>query len=270
MSLMFASDLDRTLIYSPSALQLPGEDHEAPTLVSVEVLEGRPHSFMTLATARALERLDQGGVLVPTTTRTMAQFQRVRFPGFRPRYAITSNGGNILIDGQPDASWRRHTAAAIARCAATLDEVRAELRARTSAAWTLKRRIGDDLFCYAVVDLETMPDDFITGWRTWCEARGWRVSVQGRKIYSIPGPLAKEAAMTEVAQRVGVDRVLAAGDGVLDAGFLVTADAGMRPPHGELEALGWHHPSVAIAARAGVLAAEDITEWFESELATAS
>ena len=39
---MVASDLDRTLIYSPSALQLPTTDEEAPNLVSVEVLEG-PH-----------------------------------------------------------------------------------------------------------------------------------------------------------------------------------------------------------------------------------
>ena len=266
-NVLIVSDLDRTLIYSASALQLPYTDEEAPTLVCVEILDGRPHSFLTLDASRRLTAIASAATFVPTTTRTMAQYKRVHFPGVSPTYAITSNGGNILIDGQPDLQWHRSTASAIADCDVDLVGVRAELKRRTQGDWALKRRVGDDLFCYAVVEPTTMPDDFIESWTAWCADRGWRVSVQGRKIYAIPNPLTKERAMLAVARRVGVDRVVAAGDGALDAGFLASADAGIRPPHGELAALGWQHPGVEISERPGVLAADDITSWFANQVA---
>ena len=268
-TVLVVSDLDRTLIYSATALQLPCADEEAPTLVCVEVLDGRPHSFLTLAATRRLTEIAGSSTFVPTTTRTMAQYGRVRFPGVAPSYAITSNGGNILIDGRPDEQWHRSTASAIADCEVNLLEVRAELKRRTHGDWAVKRRVGDDLFCYVVVEPTTMPDDFIASWTTWCSDRGWRVSVQGRKIYAIPNPLTKERAMLAVARRVGVDRIVAAGDGALDAGFLAAADAGIRPPHGELAALGWQHPGVHVSGRPGVLAADDITSWFAGQVGLA-
>lgn len=263
---MIASDLDRTLIYSPGALQLSTADEDSPHLISVEILDGRPHSFMTVTASRRLAELSRAAVFVPTTTRTMAQYQRVRFPGVSPSYAITSNGGNILVDGLPDEIWHRSTASAIAACSATLAEVKHELRIRSQDDWAIKRRVGDELFCYIVVDLDQLPDDFIESWTAWCTERDWRVSVQGRKIYAIPLPLSKERAMTAVARRIGAERVVAAGDGSLDAGFLSVADAGIRPPHGELAAVNWEHPNVVIAARAGVLAADDITTWFADQI----
>ncbi len=263
---LVVSDLDRTLIYSASALQLPHADEDAPTLACVEVLDGRPQSFLTLAAARRLAEIGSVATFVPTTTRTMAQYRRVRFPGVTATYAITSNGGNILIDGQPDEQWHRSTASAIADCDVDLVSVRAELKRRTQGEWALKRRVGDDLFCYLVVEPTKMPDDFIESWTSWCTDRGWRVSVQGRKIYAIPHPLTKERAMLAVARRVDAERIVAAGDGALDAGFLIAADAGMRPPHGELAASGWQHPDVEVSPRPGVLAADDITSWFAAQV----
>ena len=265
-SVLVVSDLDRTLIYSASALQLLSTDEQAPTLVCVEVLDGRPHSFLSLAAARRLAEISTTATFVPTTTRTVAQYRRVHFPGVEPAYAITSNGGNILVAGRPDEQWRRSTASAIAECGVDMVGVRAELKQRTQGDWALKRRVGDELFCYVVVEPTAMPDDFVPSWTTWCSDRGWRVSVQGRKIYAIPDPLTKERAMQAVARRVGVERVVAAGDGALDAGFLAAADAGIRPPHGELAALGWQHPGVDVSARPGVLAADDITFWFAAQI----
>jgi hydroxymethylpyrimidine pyrophosphatase-like HAD family hydrolase len=263
---MIASDLDRTLIYSAGALQLSTDDEDSPNLISVEIMDGRPHSFMTMSASRRLTKLSRIATFVPTTTRTMAQYRRVRFPGVAPSYAITSNGGNILIDGRQDDHWHRSTASAVASCSATLSEVKHELRNRSQDDWALKRRVGDELFCYIVVDLQHVPEDFIESWTAWCAARDWRVSVQGRKIYAIPLPLSKERAMTAVARRIGADRVLAAGDGSLDAGFLAAADAGIRPRHGELAETNWQHPTVQIAEHAGVLAADDITCWFGAQV----
>ncbi len=270
MTLMIATDLDRTLIYSASALDLQMSDEHAPALVSVEILDGRPQSYTPLTAVRRLEMLSAVATLVPLTTRTIAQFDRVHFPGTVPKYAITSNGGHILLDGVSDPGWHASVVSSILRCDAGLAEVKAELRRRTHGSWALKRRVGDDLFCYLVADLATIPADFVPSWTDWCEARGWRVSVQGRKIYAIPEPLRKERAMLAVGERVGADRIIAAGDGALDAGFLKTADAGIRPAHGELAAMQWTHPTVSVTEHRGVLAANDITEWFSEQQAPRS
>ncbi len=56
--------------------------------------------------------------------------------------------------------------------------------------------------------------------------------------------------------------MFAAGDGALDAPMLEAADAGIRPCHGELEALDWQHPTVAVTEAAGVSAGEEILAWF--------
>ena len=63
MPVLVASDLDRTLIYSPSALALTMPDARAPRLLCVEVHEARPLSFMTETAAGLLT------VLLPRTRR---------------------------------------------------------------------------------------------------------------------------------------------------------------------------------------------------------
>lgn len=264
---LVASDLDRTLIYSPAALQLPMPDEQAPTLIAVEVLDGRPHSFMTERACVLLRSLADKAMFVPTTTRTVSQFRRVRFLGVQPEWAVTSNGGNLLHHGVPDAEWNEGVLAAIESAGADLAAVRRELRDRADGDWVLKRRVADELFCYLVVELEAMPTGFLAGWRDWCADHGWQVSVQGRKIYSIPRSLSKEAALAEVTARVQSTRVLAAGDGALDAGFLSAADAAIRPPHGELHQLGWSIDGLTVGDRPGVLAGEAILDWFLAQVA---
>ena len=111
----------------------------------------------------------------------------------------------------------------------------------------LNRKVADNLFCYLVVDLSTLPATFLDDWTGWCAQRGWVVSMQGRKIYALPRGLTKEAALGEVMRRAGADRLLAAGDGALDAGFLAMADAAIRPPHGELAETGWRAAHVQVA-----------------------
>jgi hydroxymethylpyrimidine pyrophosphatase-like HAD family hydrolase len=92
----------------------------------------------------------------------------------------------------------------------------------------------------------------------WCADGGWRVSVQGRRLYCVPGPLTKAAAVDEVRRRTGATGVLAAGDSLLDADLLESADVAVRPAHGELHDLGWRRPHLEVTSSAGVLAGEEI------------
>ena len=256
-----AVDLGRTIVQSAPALALGGDEVD---LVCVQHLAGAPLSFLTAAAAGMLAELHGLATLVPTTTRTREQYARVRLPGISPGYAVVANGGHLLVDGVSDPDWHAGVRSALA-AGATLGSVEAHLDRVATGGWVLKRRVADDLFCYLVVEREAVPPGFLAGLGTWCAAHGWAVSVQGRKVYLIPDGLSKAAAVREVAGRTGATRVLAAGDSLLDAGMLDAAHAGVRPPHGELEATAWSRPHVARTPRPGVLAGEDIARWLLAE-----
>ncbi|MFE3635177.1 HAD family hydrolase [Streptomyces sp. NPDC059168] len=262
MPVLVASDLDRTLIYSAAALALTMPDARAPRLLCVEVHESRPLSYMTETAAQLLTDLGDAAVFVPTTTRTRKQYQRINLPGPPPAYAICANGGHLLVDGVADHDWHTRVLARLADECAPLDEIREHLVRTADPVWARKHRIAEDLFAYLVVERELLPDDWVKELAAWAENRGWGVSLQGRKIYAVPRPLTKSAAVREIARRTGAELTLAAGDSLLDADLLLAADRGWRPGHGELADTRWTAPAVTALAERGVLAGERITREF--------
>ncbi|MEU9338660.1 HAD family hydrolase [Streptomyces sp. NPDC048290] len=262
MPVLVASDLDRTLIYSSAALALTMPDARAPRLLCVEVHESKPLSYLTETAAGLLTDLADHAVFVPTTTRTRKQYERINLPGPAPRFAVCANGGHLLVDGVPDAAWHSGVMARLAAECAPLSEVRAHLETSADPAWVRKHRVADDLFAYLVVERDLLPEDWVKELAVWAENRGWTVSLQGRKIYAVPKPLTKSAAVREIARRTGADLVLAAGDSLLDADLLLAADHGWRPGHGELADSGWTAPTVDALPERGVLAGERILREF--------
>ncbi|MER6300921.1 HAD family hydrolase [Kitasatospora sp. NPDC001539] len=259
---LVASDLDRTLIYSDRALALNGPDRLAPRLLCVEVLDGRPLSFLTERAASLLVELARAAAFVPATTRTVEQYRRVNLPGPTLGYAICANGGQLLVDGEPDQDWRREITARIAAGSAPLDDVVRQLALSADPEWTRKRRVADGLFAYLVVDRDGLPDGWLAELAGWCAERGWRVSLQGRKVYAVPEPLRKSAALAEAVRRSGASTVLAAGDSLLDSDLLLAAHAAWRPGHGELADSGWTAPGVTALTEVGVAAGEEIVRRF--------
>jgi hypothetical protein len=256
-SLLFATDLDRTLIYSAAALALDGPDHLAPRLLCVEVYRSEPLSYLTETAAGLLAELAARTVLVPTTTRTREQYQRVRLPGPPPAYAVCANGGHLLVDGVSDPDWQAHVRRGLGACA-PLAEVRAHLSRTADPLWLRKERVAEDLFAYLVVQRDLLPDAWVEDLTGWAAPRGWNVSLQGRKLYVVPAPLTKSAAVAEVARRAGTSRTAAAGDSLLDADLLAHADLGWRPGHGELAEAGWTAPHITPLTERGVAAGERI------------
>ncbi|WP_181768670.1 HAD family hydrolase [Streptomyces albidus (ex Kaewkla and Franco 2022)] len=255
---LIASDLDRTLIYSAAALGLTMPDAEAPRLLCVETYERRPLSYMTETAAELLTQLTARSVFVPTTTRTREQYGRIRLPGGPARYAVCANGGHLLVDGESDPGWHAQVLRGLAGCA-PLAEVREHLRgAAADGDWVLKQRVADELFAYLVVDRERMPDAWVKELAEWAGTRGWTVSLQGRKVYAVPGPLTKSAAVAEVARRTGATHTYAAGDSLLDADMLLAAGHGWLPGHGELADSGWQSEHITALTERGVAAGERI------------
>lgn len=254
-----AADLDRTLIYSRRAAGRR-TDSEVD-LVCVEHYEGEPLSYMTAAAAALVAELARVAEFVPVTTRTRAQLARVQLPGVVSRYAVAANGGVILEDGEVDTAWSGHVAQTLDRTSAPLGEVWAYMQDVFAPDFTTALRTAEGLFTYAVTRQDRIPAGFLAELAAWSADRGWRTSLQGRKLYLVPQGLTKSAAIGELAGRVAAGRVLAAGDSLLDADMLLAADAAIRPSHGELADAGWTAAHVTCAPGSGVQAGEQIAAW---------
>lgn len=260
---LIASDLDRTLIYSRRFFPVA-----PPPAACVEIYDGAPISFMTSTAMRALTDLAAQHIVVPATTRTVAQYRRITLPGAPYALAVTSNGGTILVDGEPDRQWNTAVKGKIRADGPGIDIISAALRQKISDEWVKSFKIAEELFCYLVVDETKLPGEFLAEWASWCADRGWRVSRQGRKIYTVPNSLCKYRAIVEIRHRlIETGRIpacaplLAAGDGALDAELLSLADKSIRPAHGELHSLGWTSEGTEITRASGASAADEILTW---------
>ncbi|HEX2902421.1 MAG TPA: hypothetical protein VHO01_03100 [Jatrophihabitans sp.] len=256
--ILLAADLDRTLIYSAKAVALgrsrSGHDFGPAELVPVEFRQGEQASFMTAAAAKLLAELP----IVPVTTRSLKQYRRVRLPGPPAAFAIAGNGGHLLIDGEPDPAWAAEIRERL-RTVSPLAEAVSQLQRRSRPDWRVHE--VDGLFCYAVIDRAEFRRRNLAELDEWAQPNGWRSSLQGRKLYLVPRPLAKSAAVAELARRTGTIRVYAAGDSLLDIDLLQFADHGIHPGHGELARSGWSAAHVQRLAETGPLAGERIAEW---------
>ena len=92
-TILFASDLDNTLLFS--------HRHRQPEDRCVERLNGAEQGFFTRETPDLLPQVVQRVHLLPITTRSIEQYQRIQWPdGTAPRIALTANGAVLLRDGQ--------------------------------------------------------------------------------------------------------------------------------------------------------------------------
>ena len=97
-TILFASDLDNTLLFS--------HRHRQPEDRCVERLNGAEQGFFTRETPDLLPQVVQRVHLLPITTRSIEQYQRIQWPdGTAPRIALTANGAVLLRDGQVDRAW---------------------------------------------------------------------------------------------------------------------------------------------------------------------
>ncbi|WP_407310805.1 HAD family hydrolase [Desulfosporosinus sp. SB140] len=232
--ILFASDLDQTLIYSHRSL--PHSTMDA-SLRPVERLENQCISFMTQGALSLLKELAGQILFVPTTTRTKTQYQRLNFAdyGIYPRYVVTSNGGTIFDHGREDVDWAKQVAAGNIHCAEGQDLI-CRFQEISHPSWVIKDSgtLADDLFYYCVIDRDKLPMKELGDFELWARENRWDLSIQGRKLYFVPRHVSKKAAIEYLREKEGLSTVVAAGDSLLDLEMLKAADIALAPAHGEL------------------------------------
>lgn len=266
--MIFASDLDQTLIYSPKSFRLLPEE-SVPRMTCVEIYEGREISFMADGVIARLEQFASRHVFVPVTTRTIEQYQRISIfrETINPTYAVVSNGGNLIINGVVDPVWQELVGMKMAQGCLCAEDMLASFTQFCHDSWAKSVRTADHLFYYCVVERDKVPLDELESFSIWAREQQWNVSLQGRKLYVVPQVVNKWAAVAYIKELLQEKTVVTAGDSLLDLCMLEQANYGIVPCHGEL----WDRYSrgglavegIEFTKQAGILAASDILDYVD-------
>ncbi len=204
---VFFTDLDNTLIYSHNRT-IPGEK------IVVEYLHGREQSYMTAYSYSFLRSLS-GLCIIPVTTRTCAQYERIQcMDEFHVREAIVCNGGMLLVDGSEDLAWSEET---VSKAGKELDEL--------ENACDLLQGI------YSGTCIQR-PAPYMAYWKTDNPARTCkeiegaiktdRITVQHdqKKVYLFAASVNKGSAIQRYCSRSHLAADIAAGDDIMDIPML--------------------------------------------------
>ncbi|WP_223593334.1 hypothetical protein [Neobacillus bataviensis] len=258
--MIFASDLDRTLVYSKRALDELGIP-EGTRLKPVEKKDGRWVAYMTESSFFTLKELSCHSLFIPVTTRTTEQFNRftVFTEDIPLKYAITTNGANILYQGELLEEWSNHIFQTLAMDSASPEELLSIVE-REGYHFDGQLKQVENLFFYYI--LNGFPDSFVKGELNELAAKyGWRISLQGKKLYFMPMAVRKGAALEYICQREGMKAIAGAGDSLLDLDFLNICQYRFVPNHGELACVS-KKTGLTLTENTGALAGEEILQHF--------
>ncbi|MDQ0155121.1 HAD family hydrolase [Robertmurraya andreesenii] len=228
--MMFASDLDRTLIYSNRALSDYGVEEDIE-LVTVEQKLDQKVSFMSAGSLAYLQRISSKLLFVPVTTRSYEQYRRVLLPNTLQKYAVTSNGANILYEGMPLVDWKNKISKDITNSSMHLGEIIEQMKDNFYIPGEM--RTVEQLFVYYYLS-DRISSQLVQEIACFLAEKGWRVSYQGNKFYLMPLSISKGEAVRFIQEREGISTLIGAGDSSFDDDFLRICQYPFVLGHGEL------------------------------------
>ena len=215
--ILFHSDIDNTLIYSHK--REIGADK-----VGVEWYQGRTIAYMTSRSHALLKQVAERLLLVPTTTRTAEQYNRIDFGIQSPKYALVCNGGILLEDGRVDRAWYEESYEMTRDAAGELTAARDYLIRDVYRCFEV--RMISELFLFTKSE---RPVETVEGLKQILDTNKVDICHHRNKIYVIPKNLNKGTACQRFREKQKADCVIAAGDSGFDVPMLKTADIAIAP-----------------------------------------
>lgn len=211
------SDLDNTLIYSYK--------HDiGMEKKCVEIYQGREVSFMTDKSYDLLKAVKSKVLFVPTTTRTIEQYDRIDLGIGAPEYALVCNGGVLLVNGREDKEWYLESLRLTKDCQEELEKAQNVLKSDVHRIFEI-RNIRS-LFVFTKSD---KPETSSESLKRVLDMSRVDVLCNGVKVYVVPKNLSKGMAVRRFRKKVHGDKVIAAGDSEFDISMLMEADVGLAP-----------------------------------------
>lgn len=214
---LFASDLDKTLIHSYKVAE-PGD-------ICVENDGQKPLSYMSAASHAKLQEIQDACTFAAITTRSLAQYRRLRlFRKHPPQYAIVANGAHLIVGGQADPHWFEDTKRLIRPAMQEMERGMNLLLSDCDRCF--EARLVDDAFLFTKSnDIEKS----MSALKTRLDLQKVRVLNHGEKLYIIPSALHKGAALKRLTRILPASYVVCAGDSEFDLPMLAEADLAFVP-----------------------------------------
>lgn len=211
------ADLDNTIIYSYK--------HDIGSRKrSVELYQGREISFITDRTYELLNSIRGRMEIVPTSTRTVEQYERINLGGAPFKYALVCNGGILLTNGVRDEGWYKRSLVNIEGSVPELE--RAIRMLENDKRRKFELRFIERLFIFTKC---SEPQKVIDDLKAALDLNLVDVFGNGEKVYVVPKELSKGKAVRRFREYIKADYVIAAGDSEFDISMLVVADKGLAP-----------------------------------------
>ncbi len=214
---IFYTDLDNTMIYSYQ--HFIGADKRC-----VEVYRGREISFITEKTFELFNAIYQKINIVPVTTRTVEQYQRIDFGTGGFRYALTCNGGILLKDGCPDQNWYEESLKMTEDAREEMQKATELLQRDSNVMFEV--RFIEKLFVFTK---SNAPDKTAAMLQKHLDSTVADVFTNGVKVYVVPKNLDKGTAVKRFSRQFHIGQSIAAGDSLFDLSMLQAADEAICP-----------------------------------------
>lgn len=216
--MIYATDLDRTLIYSKRFLEC-----HPPKGEMILVDKSKVDSYISKAVLIRLMEMSKAVRVIPVTTRSVEEYERIKIPGFTPEFAITTCGGVILHKGKKMKYWERYMESEIDK--AGIERVVEEFK----AFGEYKPKVIDGRYIFTKVEDRESAKIKIGELRK--RVAGYKFLLDKHKVYGIPDVVSKVNALKFIKEFLGEPYVLATGDGELDIPMLEWADVAVIPEH---------------------------------------
>lgn len=213
--ILLACDLDNTLIHS--------HRHKREGDICVELLRGAEQGFMCRRAYDSLLNLSERVELLPITTRSVEQFERIKLPEGCYNRAVTTNGAILIEKGRQNEEWRERNLSYASELMPLMRELLSELEgdSRLNVA-----RIVDEVYLYISCKDSTYVGDYMD---SYSSIKDLDIMASGRKIFFLPPKINKGIALSEIVKGGDYSLVAAAGDSSIDLSMLEVADHAIIP-----------------------------------------
>jgi len=216
---VLCTDLDNTIIYSYK--HDIGSDKK-----NVELYHGREISYISGMTYELLKKTAQEMLIIPTSTRTQEQYNRIDLGTGSFKYALVCNGGLLLVDGKRDADWYEKSLRLVEPSNSDLEKAFKMLEIEPRRIFEL--RFIEKLFIFTKCN---EPEKVVGKLKEQLNRKYVDVFHNGEKIYVVPVQLSKGSAVKRLRRYLKPEFIIAAGDSEFDISMVEAADYGLVPYH---------------------------------------
>ncbi len=246
--MIFATDLDRTLIFSSARL-----DPEGPPVIPVEHREGKAVGFMTPCALEALQRLQRETVCFINTFRGFEQAGRVSFVGDGScPYLAVQNGLALYQGGEEDREWSERVQRKVDALPVTLSDAIAQTLGELPGIDCLSKRYTH--LAVFFVNAKRFDDAACVQLAGKLAELGWSLRRQRKKLYLSPLGIDKGAVLERVRELEGGMDAVGFGDSFFDLPMLLGCREAWSISESELDdsSINGSTPTAAYKTDAGL------------------